>query len=278
MPSKEAIRRAISRKRKKDPLGFLPPILEEVGLGMRAGERVAKEEIGDFKALFTEKVTAVLTQIEKTWTDTDTAISEACTEFARETREFLEKYQGELDSAEVAFLEKISTLRGPKGEPGKPGRDGRDGKSTQGKDGRDGSPDTPGDIVKKLESLTGVQRLDKSAIKGLEEQFREIMKELREARKQMKKEQGGGGSGGGGGLGNVQHEVFSISAGTTGVTTAFPIAGGGNAIFKAAYEGQELDKDVHFTIGGNRKDITFDSGVQAQFQNGTKFSVTYIRG
>ena len=46
------------------------------------------------------------------------------------------------------------------------GKDGRDG--VDGIDGLDGSPDEPKDIVKKLQSLKGDARLDKSAIKGLE--------------------------------------------------------------------------------------------------------------
>ena len=75
---------------------------------------------------------------------------------------------------------------------GKDGRDGKDGKSIKGdkgdrgergpmgktfialrgekgEDGKDGSPDTPEDIVIKLESLDGEDRLDASAIKNLPE-------------------------------------------------------------------------------------------------------------
>jgi len=44
-------------------------------------------------------------------------------------------------------------------------KDGKDGK--QGKDGKDGSPDTPEQIVKKIESLTGENRLSVSALKDL---------------------------------------------------------------------------------------------------------------
>lgn len=56
---------------------------------------------------------------------------------------------------------------GPQGIPGVDGRDGLDG--LNGKDGKDGSPDTAEEIKKKLESLVKENRLDASAIKGLED-------------------------------------------------------------------------------------------------------------
>jgi len=59
------------------------------------------------------------------------------------------------------------------GNDGKDGNDGLDGKDgingLNGKDGKDGSPDTGKEIVEKLQSLVGKDRLDKSAIKGLKE-------------------------------------------------------------------------------------------------------------
>lgn len=81
---------------------------------------------------------------------------------------------------------------GPRGEVGPAGRDGVDG--TDGNDGRDGvdgkngkpgkdgapgkegSPDTPAQVRDKLETLEGDGRLDKSAIKGLEEIEKEAKK------------------------------------------------------------------------------------------------------
>ncbi len=54
-------------------------------------------------------------------------------------------------------------------------RDGIDGKSIigpKGEDGKDGSPDTPEQVRDKLEILEGDDRLDKSAIKGLEDLFK----------------------------------------------------------------------------------------------------------
>lgn len=52
--------------------------------------------------------------------------------------------------------------QGPKGDKGEPGQ------SIVGPAGRDGSPDMAEDIRNKLELLTGDERLDKSAIRGLD--------------------------------------------------------------------------------------------------------------
>jgi len=58
------------------------------------------------------------------------------------------------------------------GKNGTDGKDGSDGKN--GKDGKDGSPDTAGELADKLEMLEGKDRLDVSAIKGLEEFVKDI--------------------------------------------------------------------------------------------------------
>jgi len=62
--------------------------------------------------------------------------------------------------------------QGPKGKDGKNGKEGKQGergqKGIDGRDGKDGSPDAPEDIRSKLESLTGDDRLDKAAIRGLD--------------------------------------------------------------------------------------------------------------
>lgn len=59
--------------------------------------------------------------------------------------------------------------------------------------GMDGSPDTPDEIKTKLESLKGDARLDKSAIKGIQEQIDALQNSLRDVsgRKQIS---GGGGN------------------------------------------------------------------------------------
>ncbi len=62
--------------------------------------------------------------------------------------------------------------RGEMGEPGLDGLDGEDGKD--GVDGKDGSPDTPQQVRDKLETLTEEERLDISAIKGMEKTIADI--------------------------------------------------------------------------------------------------------
>lgn len=67
-----------------------------------------------------------------------------------------------------AAIQNIALTPGPKGENGNdsivPG--------PKGEDGDDGSPDTPIQVRDKLESLAGNQRLDASAVKGLEDLFK----------------------------------------------------------------------------------------------------------
>lgn len=83
---------------------------------------------------------------------------------------------------------------GKQGEPGEPGRDGRDGKDgrdgrdgkpgpagsggKQGEPGKDGSPDTAEDIRNKLELLLDDERLDVSAIKGVDKLLAEMKTSL----------------------------------------------------------------------------------------------------
>ena len=68
--------------------------------------------------------------------------------------------------------------KGERGEPGKNGKDGIDGidgndgrDGADGKDGKDGSPDSSEQVRDKLETLKDEERLDISAIKGLDEKL-----------------------------------------------------------------------------------------------------------
>jgi hypothetical protein len=162
------------------------------------------------------------------------------------------------------------SIKGPKGEKGDKGDAGKDGKSIKGPKGVDGRKLKTVELLKKInKAKNGIKISSISGLESILDGFRRAMRE------NVRQKHGGGG---GGGMGNPQHEVFDISAGTTAVTTNHPIAAGGNAIFKSAYQGMALDKDIHFTVGANRKTITFDAGVAAQFENNTVFSLTYIRG
>lgn len=71
---------------------------------------------------------------------------------------------------ETMMVECMSMLEDIKAIEVKDGIDGVNGKD--GIDGKDGSPDTALQIVSKLESLEGEDRLDVSAIKGLESIFK----------------------------------------------------------------------------------------------------------
>src|SRR3989344_6657081 len=117
-------------------------------------------------------------------------------------------------------------------------------------DGKDGSPDTPEEIAGKINTLEEI--IEQKTIKGLSVFLKNLQRAIRE--KVV----------GGGGVGNPQHETFAISASTTAVTLNFAIAAGGHAIFKAAYQGQELHKDVHFTVGTNLRTGRFPSLAQIE--------------
>lgn len=126
--------------------------------------------------------------------------------------------------------------------------------------GKDGSPDKGEDIVKKINTLpiTPETQIDASHIKNLPK-----------AGKVKKK--------GGGGMGDVIHETFDISAGTTSIVLANEVAANGNAIMTFTYQNARLEMTNHYTVGGDRKTITFNSDVQAQFTNDTVCAITYIR-
>lgn len=78
------------------------------------------------------------------------------------------------ERGEIGFQGKqgIQGLKGEKGDRGESGIDGLKGE--QGEKGKDGSPDTSEQVRDKLESLKGKERLDISAIEGLEERIKAI--------------------------------------------------------------------------------------------------------
>jgi len=137
-----------------------------------------------------------------------------------------------------------------------------------GEDGEDGSPDTPDMVINKV-NLSD-KKIKASRIEGFFEEIKSLKDLFKKSQAYKTKPSGG--------MGLPIHETFNISTGTISVTTEYPIAGNGNAIFKSNYEGSGMDKDIHFTVGADRKTINFNSTVQAQFADGTTFSITYIRG
>lgn len=80
-------------------------------------------------------------------------------------------------------------LKGDKGDRGFPGLDGKDGKDgadgKDGKDGKDGSPDTAEQVRDKLEELKEDERLDISAVRGVDKKIEKIAKKI--AKEEVKK-------------------------------------------------------------------------------------------
>lgn len=135
------------------------------------------------------------------------------------------------------------------------------------KDGIDGSPDTGKEIVAKLQKLKGNDRLDKSAIKGLEDIEKGVSKILQDFRSSMSGQKGGGG----GGMGKVLDETFAVTSATTSINLSNPIMGG-FAIW-LDYNGSTLARPQHFSVGSNRKTIALNFTPNSSF-----IHAIYIRG
>lgn len=150
---------------------------------------------------------------------------------------------------------KDSTVPGPEGKQGKEGKAGKDGKDGKdgndglaGKDGRDGihgkdgengkdgSPDTGEQIVDKINEDESEKKIKREKVEGLNEELTAIRNLPR---------------GGGINRGSLRAASFSFSG--DGSTTSFYLptepSGKGWFIF-AHYEGQWLQKDVHYTVAG----------------------------
>jgi len=176
-------------------------------------------------------------------------------------------------------------MKGEKGEMGERGFEGPQGESVQGppgtlgengKDGRDGLPGRNGENGKDgAETFTDEMR---EKLKSFPI-FSEVKRLITETAQTLtRREAARGGGKGGGGMGNPQHESFSISSATTSVTTKFPIAANGTAIFPFTYQGQVLILNVHYTVGTDKKTLTFVPAVQAQLNNNSTVAITYVRG
>ncbi len=110
--------------------------------------------------------------------------------------------------------------------------------------------------------------INKNVIRGIDDMFNELSSRISRVKAGIP----------GGGMGDPQHQVFNISAGTTTVTTTHSIAAGGNAVMNFVYDNANLERTNHYTVGSDNKTITFNTDVQAQFENNTTASITYIRG
>ncbi len=148
----------------------------------------------------------------------------ADTEAERQKRD--SEFTAALRDLRAEISRRLGELRGSDGKNGRDGMQGpsgpagRDGKGIEGpqgaagKDGKDGSPDSAEDIRNKLELLTGKDRLNVSAIDGLDDLFVEINKKVAGvgARIQM-----------GGITGRDMFTDIDISAQLDGVTSTFNI-------------------------------------------------------
>ena len=120
----------------------------------------------------------------------------------------------------------------------------------------------PEQIRNKLELLKDDERLDRSAIKGLENLLEERIKKI--PRTIMR--------GGGGGAANAwAHETFNVNSSTTTITLANPIGAGTLAIF-ADYNGQMIWRGTHYTVdtSGTILTLTFTP------EDNTKIHVAYM--
>jgi hypothetical protein len=180
--------------------------------------------------------------------------------------------------------------KGDRGEPGEDGVDGRDGKDGQdGRDGRDGKNGvTPNlnqvaleastmaleslrpliptvesielDIPKlgepirdALELLQGDERLDKSAIKGLQEELDRILK-IAESKTQII---------GGGGVGKQNVYYYDLSSQLNGVLKTFSMPAFARILDVKLSSAPVLRPTVDWTSDANAYTITFTSQIDA---------------
>lgn|SRR3990167_659323 len=137
----------------KDKLERLKNILEMVDAD--------KPSFDDLAKYFMQLITALQTHAQK--------VEKALATGELKAEKELEKF--------IKQIEKYSLEK--KGEPGKDADEGKIVNEVLSripipKNGIDGSPDTPEQVRDKLETLEGDDRLDKKAIKGLEEQIDEL--------------------------------------------------------------------------------------------------------
>ena len=166
--------------------------------------------------------------------------------------------------------------RGYDGKDGKDGRDGKDGKSivgpagkdgSDGIDGKDGSPDMAEDIRNKLELLQGDERLNKSAIKGLEEELKRI-----EAIRGTSRVGGGTSAMGvAAAFPRILHKE-TPTGDIDSVNLEYSVNHSINAVVLLSINGQIIE-DSNYSVSG--RTITFTEALPAAL-SGTAFRVVYL--
>ena len=185
-------------------------------------------------------------------------------------------------------VEKIKGERGLRGEVGERGYDGKDGKNGKdgkdgesivgqagkdgidgkdGKDGRDGSQDMAEDIRNKLELLQGDERLNKSAIKGLEEELKRI-----EAIRGTSRVGGGTSAMGvAAAFPRILHKE-TPTGDIDSVNLEYSVNHSINAVVLLSINGQIIE-DSNYSVSG--RTITFTEALPAAL-SGTAFRVVYL--
>jgi hypothetical protein len=164
--------------------------------------------------------------------------------------------------------------QGPKGDRGERGATGRAlfaPKGDAGKDGKDGSPDTPTEVRDKLETLKEDERLDKTAVRGIED----IEKEIKRVESIRVQSRGGGAKGFGLYINGVKKlltaQTLNIVPGT-GVTVSYNYANGRNDVtINATGSGSFSILAATGTVNDSNKVFTFVSAPVLVVVNGTAY-------
>ena len=188
----------------------------------------------------------------------------------------VEGKEGEKGERGERGLGGIDGKDGKNGRDGKEGKEGKEGESivgpagkdgSDGIDGKDGSPDMAEDIRNKLELLQGDERLNKSAIKGLEEELKRI-----EAIRGTSRVGGGTSAiGVAAAFPRILHKETpsgAINGSNTTYTVNHPI----NDILSLAINGMVITDD-EYTFAG--RTITITTALPAGL-SGTSFRVVYL--
>lgn len=212
--------------------------------------KLVDESVGRIEFL---KAFAVLTAyLKKMEAQSSQTFTNFATTHMRDVEAKMNQLAGNISVDEFTKMkDRIATLKdGRDGISGLTGEAGKDGMSIIGPAGKDGSPDTPKQVRDKLESLRGEERLDKSAIKGLDDLEKRIQL---------------GASRGGGGMSRlalqlalgklIKHKTFITSSATTTSTLSERVAG--DVCIWLRYNGQMLVYGTHYTISGTTITYTF---------------------
>lgn len=205
-------------------------------------QQISNQAAQELNQEISDEKRQIFTDIQKNITQLESLYSEMRDVLEANKQDALNK----LDQKLTVLFDSIDKFKGEPGEPGQPGIQGEPGKS-----------------VTKEEVLAVIRPQVEKELKQLREQVRANLKKAGK---------------GGGGTGDIQHESKSVSAGSTTVQTSYPIAANGNALIKVAYRKFIWHKDIDFTVGADRKTLTFTSDASGTFINSSTVEITYIRG